>query len=82
MIGATKESIDTAEDRELFKVAMEEIGIEVAQSGLARNLEESFKIVNRIGYPIIIRPSFTLGGSGGGVAYDEKEFITIVKRGL
>ena len=82
MIGATKESIDTAEDRELFKVAMEEIGIEVAQSGLAHNLEESFEIVNRIGYPIIIRPSFTLGGSGGGVAYDEKEFITIVERGL
>ena len=82
MIGATKESIDTAEDRELFKVAMEEIGIEVAQSGLAHNLEESFEIVNQIGYPIIIRPSFTLGGSGGGVAYDEKEFITIVERGL
>ncbi len=82
MIGATKESIDTAEDRELFKVAMEEIGIEVAQSGLAHNLEESFEIVNRIGYPIIIRASFTLGGSGGGVAYDEKEFITIVERGL
>ena len=82
MIGATKESIDTAEDRELFKVAMEEIGIEVAQSGLARNLEESFEIVRQIGYPIIIRPSFTLGGSGGGVANDEKEFITIVERGL
>ena len=82
MIGATKESIDTAEDRELFKVAMEEFGIEVAQSGLARNLEESFEIVRQIGYPIIIRPSFTLGGSGGGVANDEKEFITIVERGL
>ena len=82
MIGATKESIDTAEDRELFKVAMEEIGIEVAQSGLAHNLEESFEIVRQIGYPIIIRPSFTLGGSGGGVANDEKEFITIVERGL
>jgi len=82
MIGATKESIDTAEDRELFKVAMEEIGIEVAQSGLVRNLEESFDIVRQIGYPIIIRPSFTLGGSGGGVANDEKEFITIVERGL
>ena len=82
MIGATKESIDTAEDRELFKVAMEEIGIEVAQSGLVRNLEESFEIVRQIGYPIIIRPSFTLGGSGGGVANDEKEFITIVERGL
>ena len=82
MIGATKESIDTAEDRELFKVAMEEIGIEVAQSGLARNLEESFEIVRQIGYPIIIRPSFTLGGSGGGVANDEKELIMIVDRGL
>ena len=82
MIGATKESIDTAEDRELFKVAMEEIGIEVAQSGLARNLEESFEIGRQIGYPIIIRPSFTLGGSGGGVANNEKELITIVERGL
>ena len=66
MIGATKESIDTAEDRELFKVAMEEIGIAVAQSGLAHNLDESFEILKQIGYPIIIRPSFTLGGSGGG----------------
>ena len=82
MIGATKKSIDTAEDRELFKVAMEEIGIEVAQSGLVRNLEESFKILKQIGFPIIIRPSFTLGGSGGGVANNEEEFMTIVKRGL
>ena len=82
MIGATKESIDTAEDRELFKVAMEEIGIAVAQSGLAHNLDESFEILKQIGYPIIIRPSFTLGGSGGGVAKNDEEFRTIVKRGL
>ena len=82
MIGATKESIDTAEDRELFKVAMEGIGIEVARSGLAHNLEESLQIIKQIGYPIIIRPSFTLGGSGGGVANNEKELMTIVKRGL
>ena len=82
MIGATKESIDTAEDRELFKVAMKEIGIAVAQSGLAHNLDESFEILKQIGYPIIIRPSFTLGGSGGGVAKNDEEFRTIVKRGL
>ena len=82
MIGATKESIDTAEDRELFKIAMKEIGIEVAQSGLAHNLDESFEILKQIGYPIIIRPSFTLGGSGGGVANNDEEFRTIVKRGL
>ena len=82
MIGATKESIDTAEDRELFKVAMEEIGIEVAQSGLAHDLVEALNIVEEIGYPVIIRPSFTLGGSGGGVAHNEQELFTIVNRGL
>jgi len=82
MIGATKESIDTAEDRELFKIAMREINIEVAKSGIADNLDQAFEVINKINYPVIIRPSFTLGGTGGGIAYNEDEFITIVKRGL
>ncbi len=82
MIGATKESIDTAEDRELFKIAMKEINIEVAKSGLVHNLDQAFEVINKINYPVIIRPSFTLGGTGGGIAYNEDEFITIVKRGL
>jgi carbamoyl-phosphate synthase large subunit len=82
MIGATKESIDTAEDRELFKIAMKEIGIEVAKSELAHNMIEALNIVEQIGYPVIIRPSFTLGGSGGGVAYSEEELFKIVNRGL
>ena len=82
MIGATKEAIDTAEDRELFKKAMGEIGIDVAKSEIANTLDEAISIANSINYPLIIRPSFTLGGSGGGIANNEDELITIVKRGL
>ena len=82
MIGASKEAIDTAEDRELFKVAMGEINIDVAKSEIANTLEEAISIANTISYPLIIRPSFTLGGSGGGIAKNEEELITIVKRGL
>ncbi|MCH2308065.1 MAG: carbamoyl-phosphate synthase large subunit, partial [SAR202 cluster bacterium] len=82
LIGATKEAIDKAEDRELFKQAMQEIDIDVAKSGLANNLDEALSIAKSINYPLIIRPSFTLGGSGGGVANNEDEFITIIKRGL
>jgi len=82
LIGATKKAIDTAEDRELFKQAMQEINIDVAKSGLANNLSEALEIATIIKYPVIIRPSFTLGGSGGGVAKDKNEFTTIVKRGL
>ena len=82
MIGASKEAIDTAEDRELFKVAMGEINIDVAKSEIANTLEEAIIIANTISYPLIIRPSFTLGGSGGGIANNEEELITIVKRGL
>ena len=82
LIGATKEAIDKAEDRELFKEAMQEIDIDVAKSGLANNLDEALSIASLINYPLIIRPSFTLGGSGGGVAHNEDEFITIIKRGL
>jgi len=82
MIGASKEAIDTAEDRELFKVAMGEINIDVAKSEIANTLEEAISIANTISYPLIIRPSFTLGGSGSGIANNEEELITIVKRGL
>ena len=82
MIGASKDAIDTAEDRELFKVAMGEINIDVAKSEIANTLEEAISIANTISYPLIIRPSFTLGGSGGGIANNEEELITIVKRGL
>ncbi len=82
MIGASKEAIDTAEDRELFKQAMSEINIDVARSEIANTLDEAIAIANDINYPIIIRPSFTLGGSGGGIANNEDELITIVKRGL
>ena len=82
MIGATKEAIDTAEDRELFKKAMSEIDIDVAKSEIANTLDEAINIANKINYPLIIRPSFTLGGSGGGIANNEEELTTIVKRGL
>ena len=82
LIGASKIAIDTAEDRELFKQAMQDIDIDVAKSGLANNVNEALEIARMIKYPVIIRPSFTLGGSGGGVANDESEFITIVNRGL
>ena len=82
LIGATKEAIDKAEDRDLFKKAMQEINIDVAQSGLANNLDEAIDLANTISYPIIIRPSFTMGGSGGGVATNEKELIEITTRGL
>ena len=82
LIGATKEAIDKAEDRDLFKKAMQEINIDVARSGLANNLDEAIDLANTISYPIIIRPSFTMGGSGGGVATNEKELIEITTRGL
>ena len=82
LIGASKIAIDTAEDRELFKQAMQDINIDVAKSGLANNLNEALDIATLFKYPVIIRPSFTLGGSGGGIAYDENEFTTIVNRGL
>ena len=82
MIGATKKAIDTAEDRELFKKAMSEIDIDVAKSEIANTLDEAISIANTINYPLIIRPSFTLGGSGGGIANNEDELTTIVKRGL
>jgi carbamoyl-phosphate synthase large subunit len=82
LIGAKRESIDMAEDRERFRDAMTEIGLESPHSQIARNLEEAFTIAGQIGYPIVIRPSFTLGGSGGGIAYNREELEAIVARGL
>lgn len=82
MIGASKAAIDMAEDREQFRVAMGEIGLEVARAKVAHTLEEAIEIQKEIGYPTIIRPSFTLGGSGGGIAYNEEEFSEIVAHGL
>ncbi len=82
MIGATKEAIDKAEDREKFQIAMRNIGLEVARGKVAHSMEEAYEILGKLGYPVIIRPSFTLGGTGGGVAYNRSEFTTICERGL
>ncbi len=71
-----------AEDREQFRNAMREIGLETAQSQIARSLDEALAIAGELGYPVVIRPSFTMGGSGGGIAYNREEFETIVARGL
>ena len=82
MIGATRAAIDKAEDREQFKLAMERIGLECPRSSLAHSLEEALQVQGAIGYPVVIRPSFTLGGSGGGIAYNREEFVAICERGL
>ncbi len=82
LIGASREAIRMAEDRELFRVAMAEIGLDCPKAEIARTLEQALDIQTRVGYPTIIRPSFTLGGSGGGIAYNREEFVEIVKRGL
>jgi carbamoyl-phosphate synthase large subunit len=82
MIGASKEAIDKAEDREKFKVAMTRIGLGSARSSIAHSLEEALQVQAALGFPSIIRPSFTMGGSGGGIAYNKDEFIAICERGL
>lgn len=82
MIGATREAIDKAEDRELFRDAMRRIGLEMPRSALAHTLEEALTILDDIGFPAVIRPSFTMGGSGGGIAYNREEFVEICERGL
>lgn len=82
MIGATKEAIDKAEDREKFRDAMQKIGLAMPKSALAHSMEEALEVHKEIGYPTIIRPSFTMGGSGGGIAYNREEFIEICERGL
>ncbi len=82
LIGASKEAIDKAEDRQKFKEAMNKIGLGSAKSAIAHSLEEAIQVQAGIGYPAIIRPSFTMGGSGGGIAYNREEFIEICERGL
>ncbi|MDM8551730.1 carbamoyl-phosphate synthase large subunit [Desulfobacterales bacterium HSG2] len=82
MIGASTESIKKAEDRDLFRNAMNKIGLRIPKSGIAETMEQSRAIVKDIGFPIIIRPSFTLGGTGGGVAYNPEELETLAKSGL
>ncbi|MDY0329069.1 MAG: carbamoyl-phosphate synthase large subunit [Thiomonas sp.] len=82
LIGAKPESIDMAEDRQKFKQAMTRIGLGSARSGIAHTLEEAWGVQRSIGFPVIIRPSFTLGGTGGGIAYNPEEFEIICKRGL
>jgi carbamoyl-phosphate synthase large subunit len=82
MIGASREAIDKAEDREKFKAAMAKIGLASPRSALAHSMEEALQVQGMVGFPTIIRPSFTLGGTGGGIAYNRDEFIAIVERGL
>ena len=82
LIGASKKAIDKAEDRQKFKEAMNKIGLASAHSLIAHSLEEAVQVQANIGYPAIIRPSFTMGGSGGGIAYNQEEFLDICKRGL
>jgi len=82
MIGANKEAIDKAEDRDLFRQAMTKIGLEMPRSAIAHSLEEAHQVQAGIGFPTIIRPSFTMGGSGGGIAYNREEFEEICIRGL
>src|SRR5438270_6214351 len=82
MIGAKREAIDKAEDREKFKLAMARIGLESPRSALAHSLEEAKQVQAMVGFPTIIRPSFTLGGTGGGIAYNMEEFAAICERGL
>ena len=82
LIAASRAAIDMAEDRELFRDAMRDIGLETPRSRIAHNFEEAVGLIGDIGYPVVIRPSFTMGGSGGGIAYNREEFETIVTRGL
>ena len=82
MIGATADAIDKAEDRRRFDVAMRSIGLECPRAGIAHNMEEAWAVQQTVGFPCIIRPSFTMGGSGGGIAYNPEEFVEICERGL
>jgi len=82
MIGASREAIDKAEDRDLFRKAMRKIGLDMPNSAIAHSMEEALQVQAQIGFPSIIRPSFTMGGSGGGIAYNKEEFVEICERGL
>ncbi len=82
MIGADKNAIDKAEDRDRFRKAMQKIGLDMPRSSIAHSMEEAHQVQAQIGYPTVIRPSFTMGGSGGGIAYNREEFVKICERGL
>jgi carbamoyl-phosphate synthase large subunit len=82
MVGASREAIDKAEDRDLFRQAMRRIGLDMPKSAIAHSIEEAQQVQALLGFPSIIRPSFTMGGSGGGIAYNQEEFIEICERGL
>src|SRR3546814_14245372 len=89
LIGANEHAIEKAEDRQKFKQAMNDIGLESAKSGVAHSMDEAWEVQRRIGdeagnsgFPVVIRPSFTMGGSGGGIAYNREEFERICRRGL
>jgi carbamoyl-phosphate synthase large subunit len=82
MVGASREAIDKAEDRDLFRQAMRKIGLDMPRSAIAHSMEEALQVQAQIGFPTIIRPSFTMGGSGGGIAYNREEFEEICSRGL
>jgi len=82
MIGANADAIDKAEDRERFDKAMKAIGLDTPNSGIAHSMEEAIQVSDRFGFPCVIRPSFTMGGSGGGIAYNREEFEEICRRGL
>ena len=82
MIGANAETIDKAEDRSKFDTAMKNIGLECPRAGIARSMDDAYKVLDEVGFPCIIRPSFTMGGTGGGIAYNKDEFEEICTRGL
>ncbi|KKM96493.1 hypothetical protein LCGC14_1177510, partial [marine sediment metagenome] len=82
MIGADSEAINKAEDRDLFRAAMRKIGLDMPLSDIAHTLDEALQVQEQFGFPVIIRPSFTMGGSGGGIAYNKQDFIEICQRGL
>ncbi len=82
MIGATADAIDKAEDRSRFDKAMKSIGLECPRADTAKSMEEAYKVLDMVGFPCIIRPSFTMGGTGGGIAYNKEEFEEICRRGL
>ncbi len=82
MIGATREAIDKAEDRDRFREAMKKIGLKMPRAAVAHSMEEALQVQAQVGFPTVIRPSFTMGGSGGGIAYNKEEFVEICERGL
>lgn len=82
LIGAKEEAIKKAEDRKLFKEAMEKIGVKMPMSGIVTSMEAALELLEKIGLPAILRPSFTLGGSGGGICYNREEYISMVSKAL